>query len=244
MKFVLFTSDNYVNIVNDHAFLFNRFGGEKINVSVLGFNPPKEKLPNNFEFISMGKQSDFSKRNWADPIRPFIEEIKENYFCLTWDDLFPIGDIDHNLLNQGIELVSSNHASRVGFFFGSKIQFQTSHYFNKDFNQLDQLAEYRSSLEPAIWSKEYFLNHLKSEMSPWDYEVKNMSIMNNDNKVILNPSKKPIYPWANIFKGGSFNSKIWNDHCNKNCFGWNEFQRLDKETAQLIEKYRNIRNIR
>ena len=85
VKFFLFTSDKYVDIVADHAKLFNMMSkGREIEVTVLGFQPPTVQYPANFKFQSMGSQEDFPPKIWSEPIRKFIEGVEEKYFCYTF----------------------------------------------------------------------------------------------------------------------------------------------------------------
>ena len=241
MKFFIFTSDRYVDIIADHAKLFNMMSGDKrLEITVLGFQPPTVEYPENFKFQSMGAQSDFPPKVWSEPIRKFIEGVEEKYFCYTWDDMFPICEINFDLFDEAIELVESGQAKRVGFFFGSDKQYRTSEPYNKNFNKLSQIAPYRSAVEPGVWNKEYFLKHLHENMTPWDYEVKNMPAMTNDGAVQLTPRHTPIYGWVNMFRQGKFNDVMWNNYVSSPTghFAWNTFQMLTPEVASIVETYK------
>ena len=239
MKFFLWTSDKYTSIVADHAKLFNKFGGSETEVTVLGFNQPTVKYPDNFVFESMGSQDDFPGRVWSEPFRPFIEAVEEKYFCFTFDDMFPICQIDFDLWDEATQLVETDQASRVGFFFGSDKQYRTSEPFNENFNKLSQFAEYRSGLEPGVWNKEYFLKHMHHNMTPWDYEVKNMPAMTNDGAVMLCPRTKPIFGWVNMFRQGKFNDVMWNNYKTSPTghFAWNTHQQLTPDVAKVVGSY-------
>ena len=231
-----------MNIVNDHALLLNKFCSTPMDIEVLGFKEPNVSYPLNYKFYSMGKQENFPNKNWADPIRPFIESVKEDYFSFWWDDLFPIRPMRQDLLEEAINLVDSGKAQKVHFFMGSKAQYMTSLPYNDNFNILQQTAEYRSAVAPGIWSKEYFLRHLSPKMSPWDYEIKNMPKTTNDSATILVPKSEPIMGWVNMFRNGKFNNWMWNNYNTSSTghFAWNKFQQLTPEVAAIVAKYKDL----
>ena len=240
MKTFLWTCDQYVDIVANHAKLHNMMGGKDIEVTVLGFKEPTVEYPSNYVFQSMGNQDDFQKGCWSEPIRPFIEEIEEDYFGGGWwDDNFPVCSFDMKLYNEAIELVKSKKVQKIHFFFGSDKQYALSEKYNDNFNALSQTAQYRTGLVPGIWSKEYFLKYLGQDMSPWDYEVKNMEATINDGATILVPRHTPIVGWVNMFRHGKFNDAMWNNYLKSPTghFAWNEFQKLTPEVAEIVGSY-------
>jgi hypothetical protein len=242
MKTFLFTSDRYVNIVADHAQLMNKFTQENQQITVLGFSEPTASYPENYNFVSMGNQDDFPKQCWSEPIRPFIEAIDENYFIMWWDDTFPIAQVDADLFDEAVNLVKSGEAQKVHFFWGSDKQNAACTEFNENFKKLSQTAEYRSALVPGVWNKEYFLKHLHKNFTPWDYEVRNMPDTTCDGANILIAKNKPIAPWVNMFRQGSFNDSMWKNYNDSptNCFAWNEFQTLTPDVAKIVGKYEGI----
>tara|TARA_R110000824_G_scaffold39834_12_gene120019 strand:- start:1427 stop:2185 length:759 start_codon:yes stop_codon:yes gene_type:complete len=233
------TSNKYTDILQDHAVLYNRFCKIPMTLEVLGFDPPTEPYPSNYEFVSMGKQEDFPNKNWADPIRPVIEGVEENYFGFWWDDFFPIGEMQEDLLEEAVNLVKDGKAEKVHFFFGSRAQYHSSKTFNENFNVLTQTAEYRSALATGIWDKEYFLKNLQPGMTCWDYEVKNFLSTTNDGATILIPKRRPIMPWVNMFRQGNFNTVMWEKYKNSPTghFAWNKFQTLTPEVAEVVQQY-------
>ena len=71
----------------------------------------------------------------------------------------------------------------------------------------DQNAEYRSSLQAAIWRKDYFLSLLKPNRNPWAFELIGMHERKNDGKLILgikHPHSGPV-SYANVYTKGKVN---------------------------------------
>ena len=59
MKILVTTSDQHLHLLTPYAILFNRYWPNQ-NVTILGFDDSNiPELPDNFNFVSLGKQSDF-----------------------------------------------------------------------------------------------------------------------------------------------------------------------------------------
>ena len=50
------TSNKYIHLIKPFQYLFNKFWSDKQKVTVMGYEEPKFKLEDNFDFISLGKQ--------------------------------------------------------------------------------------------------------------------------------------------------------------------------------------------
>lgn len=239
MKRFVCTSDKYVDIVADHALLYNKFSTVVREFDVLGFKPPTVKYPENYTFVSMGNQDDFPNKDWATPITPFINAVEERLFEIWWDDLFPIRPLREDLYEEAADLVESGKAQKIHFFMGSKEQYFSCKPYNDNFMILSQTAEYRSGLPPAFWDKEYFLKNLVAGMTPWEYEIHNQPKMVNDGAVILIPKGEPIVGWVNVFRQGKFNDWMWNNYKNSPTghFAWNKFQKLTPDVAEIVGSY-------
>jgi hypothetical protein len=243
MRYLLFTSDRYVDLVAEQAILNNKFSSVKREVEVLGFNPPTVEYPSNYKFISLGKQEDFPGKNWSDPIREYIEGIEEEGFLLHWDDLFAIGPTREELLDEAIQLVLEGKAQKVHFFMGARDQYMQAGSYNENFIEMSQDATYRTGLAPGVWSKDYFLKYLKPGMTSWDYEVNNMKLAMYDGATILLPKSEPISPWINMYVKGEFNYKHLEQMMESKSgrhFGWNKFQVLEEKEYKMFLKHRGI----
>jgi len=244
MRYVLFTSDKYVNLVAEQGRLWNKFTTRRFEVEVLGFAPPTVAYPDNYHFVSLGDQSDYPNKNWADPIRPIIEGIEENYFVLHWDDLFPIGSLNEELFDEAVDLVSSRAAQKCTFFFGARNQYLSSLRYNNNFVELKQDIDYRVGLTPGIWSKDYFLKYLNPGDTSWDYEIRGSQSARNDGATLLLPRKQPISPYINMYDKGVFHYKHLNQMKSSKTgrnYGWNKFQKLEDEEYEMFLKHEKIK---
>ena len=242
MKFLYATCNEMIDLLPGYCKLFNKYWGLEQEVDVLGFDPPSFDLPKNFKFVSLGKQEDYPNKVWTDPILPIIKNLKEEYFVLALADLFPINYVRKDLVEKGIRLIKEEKVQKIAFFKGSEKQNSACLPFDEDFIVLGQHAEYRSALEPGLWSKQHFLKYAERGMTAWDYEIKNMRRSTCDGAVILFARDKPIFPWVNVLVKGRFNYKIW-DQIQKTAalhWSWSCWHKLNSEDIQIYERYKDL----
>ena len=72
------TSNKYIHLIKPFQYLFNKFWSGKQNVTILGYEEPKFKLEDNFDFISLGKQTTID--DWCIDLKNFFESIDDDYF--------------------------------------------------------------------------------------------------------------------------------------------------------------------
>ena len=206
------TCNQYVHIIKNYAALFNKYWGEHQKAVVLGFKSPKEKLPKNFEFISLGDQEDFG-RAWTDPLIPFFDSIDDEYFMFNLDDSFLIDYVDDAKVARMESFVEGGYAVKAMLHSHLNAKYGRQYENQKDIILLDQDAPYRTSIHPAIWTKKYFMKFLKPGFTIWDFELKNMPESKIDgevivsynfpnvNQVLINPTNH-IFNMVNVYRRG------------------------------------------
>ena len=242
MSFVVFTSDGYVDLVHGFAYFFNKYWDSKQKVNVLGFKPPKNKLPSNFEFISAGNQSDFSKKDFCGPFRPIIEELPGTTITYFIEDTFIIAPVRTQLYEAAKKQILNNEAEKVELFWGGKPQYSVTRPWpkNNNFREYPQNARYRCNISPAVINKEYFLHYFVDGYSLQEYEVKNFLKSRHDGATIL-IGEEPIAPWYNVIRDGTFNLKDWKhvEESEDNSFAWNKYQKIACEDFEMMLEYKD-----
>ena len=71
------TSNKYIHLIKPFQYLFNKFWSDKQKVTILGYEEPKFKLEDNFNFISLGKQTTIN--DWCSDLSNFLESIDDDY---------------------------------------------------------------------------------------------------------------------------------------------------------------------
>ncbi len=206
MRIFVSTSDNYLHLLKKHSYFFNKHWHPDQKVDVLCYKVPDFELPPNYNIISLGSKSGSS---WTDPIREFITSIPEDHFVFLLEDLFIIQKVEFDLLGRMCREIRHNQASKA--VLERQYHWRMEPFFiNSDFMVIDQNAEYRMTLKPAIWRKEYFLKYLKPGYSIWDFETKNPEAK-NDGAFILQSRGGDVLRTADAMKRGhrADNLHVW-----------------------------------
>ena len=183
MKILPPPSNQQLRLLEPHATLFNRYWPEQ-QVTILGFDTTNlPRLPDNFEYVSLGRQDDFG-RYWTDPLIPYVKGLDEDCFVLMMGDFLLTDYVEiekFKLLENEIKYGDADKA-----ILDTHLSAYTVPY-KPGIRELRQEAPYRTTLHPAIWRKEYFLKFLKPGLTAWQFEAHNMPESQHDNARILLP---------------------------------------------------------
>jgi len=174
MKVYVGTSDKYIHLIEIYQFLFNKFWGNGYEVVVLGYQEPQFKLDDNFTFHSLGVSRN-NPSEWGTDLKRYFEGIDDKFFIFMLEDMFPANPVNFDLLNDIINYLDDN----IGRFNITNTHDRCRYLDTVEDGKLNgytllkctPTSNYRISTIPSIWNRQYFLRYLKSEMSPWEFEV-------------------------------------------------------------------------
>lgn len=213
MRTFLSTCDEYIHLLQYFPYFWEKHWGKPETITVLGFDPPNFRLPDNFNFVSLGREDDFrfpsnpSKWSWSDALLPFFKSISDPYFLYLWDEQFPCTTANHTIISRMETAIAEDRAQTAYLAFqechrpGHKI-------FDSDVVEISQRAPYRTSIHTSIWRTERFLRYLRPGMTAWDFEQKNMVESMSDGDVVIEsaPEKHGMYVF-DIYRAGIYNDK-------------------------------------
>ena len=233
MKILVTTSNKYISLLSPYSVLFNKYWPDQ-QVVFLGYdNPNVPKLPNNFSYVSLGQQP--KTADWTTPIIPYINSLKDDYFVITVEDNMLCGHVDTHkveVLEKEIRLGNASKAMLDSHLNWNPRFFGRTHPYKEGMLKLDQRAQYRTSLSPAIWRKEYFLRYCKPNMTCWDFEIKNMPESQHDEAIIISLDQDEwLFKHMNVYIKGSpaprFDQKLV----------WGSISGVSKEDILFIYKH-------
>lgn len=246
MKVFVTTSDWYNPLVPAFAWLFNRFWSDSQEVVILCYTPPACELPGNFSVHSLGDPTEFGNHQpewspgsrgrrfgepyptpkWSDSLKRWIDRVEDEVFILLQIDYF----IHRNVNHRQIEILQKYlpHPDVVKIDLSADRYHNPHHHFASEdgFEVLvsDQKSRYRSSLQAAIWKRDYLAGLLKPGRSPWDFEKAAMYEQMDDGGLILGvaqPELGPV-PYLNVYGGGHTN--------------WEQLSKLDGEILEELRE--------
>ena len=203
------TSNKYIHLIKPFQYLFNKFWSDKQKVTVLGYEEPKFKLEDNFDFISLGKQTTID--DWCIDLKNFFESIDDDYFIHAVEDQFIIKPVNVDMISKLVGMMDEN-IGRIALETAAQTKPHTEIYKDDDMCiiELDQFAQYRLSVVHSIWNRKYMLKYLQPDMNPWQFELDGSEKAKNDGYRILGTKyHHPIYCCHSV-RRGDFNNLDFN----------------------------------
>jgi hypothetical protein len=230
MKILVSTSDKYSHLLVPYTTLFNKYWPGQ-EVTFLGYDDSSlPKLPDNFNFVSLGKQDNSS---WSSPLIPYIDSLEDEHFIFTMEDMVLVDHVDVEKMKLLENEIISGNAEKV--ILETCLNIYSTEY-KPGIAQIKPDAPYRTTLIPCIWKKDYFLKYLKPNFSAWDFEIENMLESKKDGANIISPSgwiENNVFKTANVYKKGHPFPRF--NRGEK--FPWGCVTGIKKEDILLIYKY-------
>jgi hypothetical protein len=220
LKVYVTTSDYYNHLIPGFAYLFNKYWSPNQEVTFLCYTKPSYSLPDNFSMLSLGPPESFgnevpewaeSRRayptpKWTDSLRPIFERMADEHFILLQIDYFINRPVELNKIELLKSFLSRRDVAKIDLAL-DRVRYLHKPYAMHGKTQIivsDQNADYRSSLQAAIWRTDYFLRLLKPNRSPWDFELMGMYELKNDGKLILGIKQPGVGPvsYVNLYARG------------------------------------------
>lgn len=143
----------------------------------------KEYVPEGWKYVNNGEDISFSKS-----LMSYLENIEEEYFILMLDDFVILEEVDNAKIEKAFEFIKANNGVYLRLTPNPKGDLK----IDKDFSKIDvkSYVPYVTSLQMAIWKKEFLMKLLSYDFSPWEFEVKagktKESLSNSDGFYVTN----------------------------------------------------------
>lgn len=175
LPILLLTSDKYSHVVPAFAHLFNKYWGKEYPVTVCGFTDPKQDLPENFSFYSIGDFSQYPVERWSDALIRLLNDTPHEVFALMLEDYWltrPVNtravDILYDYAKQFHFVLKIDLCADRLYAAGSE-DYDTVSYL--DLVRSDPKSQYHMSLLTGIWRRENLLKFLVPGETPWEVEI-------------------------------------------------------------------------
>jgi hypothetical protein len=152
---------------------------------ILGANGENKKnfVPASWRYINNGKDISFSKS-----LLSYLESIDDEYFILMLDDFMILEKVDIKLIEKAFEFIKDSNGVYLRLTPNPKGNIK----IDDDFSKIDVKSNvpYITSLQMAIWRKDFLIQLLSYDFSPWEFEIKagktKESILNSDGFYVTN----------------------------------------------------------
>ena len=190
------TSDNYHHALKVFCYTFNKFWGEDWNVTVLGYSTPKFDLPNNFSFESLGVQT--GPKDWSNDLRKYFSQVNDEYFIYIMEDQFLTRNVNFDILKVLLKLKEEKDIVRIDLTDDMVVNHSGIYKGAEPYRvvdgvnvvKLDIRSEYKINTQASIWPTAKFLEYLKPNFTPWEFEYINSEHVQNDDVLVLGTLKE------------------------------------------------------
>lgn len=194
LKIVVPTCDKYMHLIEGYIYTLDKYWENHGDVILLGYKEPQFELKSHTEFISLGV--DKGAQVWSNGLIDFFKDFDEEFFIFMNDDALLTDYVNDATIEYFYQMMLKNNKIGKASLYGSLgdnpkyyVPLQDNNYSN--LISINQNADYRTSLQPAIWRTDLFRKWLRPNISPWDFEL---SHFKNDGIIILSTNKyQPLY---------------------------------------------------
>jgi len=214
LKILIPTCDKYIHTIEGLSRTLKNYLNLKNKIILIGYSEPNFELPENWEFISFG--TDGGVKSWSNDLLKFFESFDDEYFIYMIDDTLMTRPANIEKIKLGFDYMLNNTEVKKVFLQGS-LAYEAGvgvlqstvltpiDELNGEFHDVNQISNYRTSLQTAIWNRDYFLSLLKPNHSPWDFELQH--IKNDGVRILTTTNNHPIM-FSHIYIKGALNN-LW-----------------------------------
>jgi hypothetical protein len=194
MRVYVATCDKYDHLMPGFAYLFNKYWGAEQQVDVLGFRSPPIALPKNFKFHSM---QPVETKAWTTNLGTFLRTQSDPYFTFLLDDYWLTQPVD---MNRVAVMEDEVKTGAVKGDLSTNTAYFQHHLYRNGLVLATRSAQYRTSTQPCIWSRDFMLDLMVPGLNPWQFELQhNPAARRGD---IVGPTEQ-IYEFANMYYKGA-----------------------------------------
>lgn len=179
-RLVISTCDKYIHALRPFAWLMQKYWPNPPDVVVLGFTPPNFKLPDNFEFVSVGRMADYPVKKWSNQLIDGLNMIPDEVFIFMLEDMWITRRVDTRVVQMAYDyMVQFEYVARLDLTGDRWNAFDENGKRPGLHGKLGHVnlvtsnpdGQYHMSTMPAFWRKKHLLRVLVPNESPWQVEL-------------------------------------------------------------------------
>ena len=207
------TCNKYMRTLRGFAYLFNKYWYHEQPVTILGFDPPSFDLPNNFSFLSLGRDEDYPVNRWSDALLEFLHHpLTPKYFVMFLEDYWIKSSVNIRVVARAIDYCESRGDVL-------KLDLAEDRKFSKDVIPLNKLldidllmsnpeSQYHMSLYIGAWFRDKMKRVIVPGETPWQVELEGTNRLRAiPNLTVIGTGNNPV-PITLAHRNG--NSHIFN----------------------------------
>jgi hypothetical protein len=207
---VVLTSNNYLRCLPPFAYLFNQFWGKEQAVKVVRYEIRPHNLPANFTNYAIGKQEDYT---WSSGLIKYLKDHEGELILLMLEDYFLDGRVNIDEVKRAWDCIT--HFPEVAKIDLTNDRLKVPHSrWDDRFIQSAPDAPFQTSLQAAIWRKDFLLRFLDPDENPWQFERRGTKRVITAREAgtfdgLILGFKQPPMSYVNAVGGEGQNSDKW-----------------------------------
>lgn len=177
--------------------IFNKYWPDQKCVYLCYDKVPDIEMPPNFSKVYIGSANNY--KDWTSPLISFMQDVDTPYFVIAGEDMFPTSDTNMSELPMLVNEIRSGQVDKVILEAAPDVMSYTDPY-KPGMRKLRQDIRFRYTLQPSIWTKEYFLRHIRPGWTIWDYEKCKQAV--NDGATIITLEAYNMLFTLELYRGG------------------------------------------
>lgn len=169
VRIIVPTSNDYVHALPGFAYLINKHWPNQ-SATVLRYDVRPPKLPGNFYAQSLGDQSDWF---WSEGLRAYVERYAPSLFILMLEDYYLKNDVNAAaVVDLWHYMIEHPEVAKIDLT-GDRMKVPHGEPFDAGGVQVvksDDTAAWQTSIQAAIWRKDFFLRFATLPETPWQFE--------------------------------------------------------------------------
>lgn len=166
LEVIVLTSNAYLRCLPPFAYLFNQFWGKEQAVKVVWYEVRPHNLPANFTNYAIGKQADYT---WSGGLIKFLKDYEGELILLMLEDYFLDGRVSTKAIQSAWDFMRTQPGIAKIDLTGDRLKVPYE-YLSELFIQTTKDAPFQTSLQAAIWRKDFLLRFLDPKENPWQFE--------------------------------------------------------------------------
>lgn len=166
LEVVVLSSNKYVHCLPAFAYLFNRFWDPGQAVKVVRYDVRPAKLPGNFSNFAVGVQEDYT---WSQGLLKYLAYHPGDLILLMLEDYFIDKSVDVETVHKAWEYMTGHTGIAKIDLTDDRLKVEHDAFDNELIVSADR-ALFQTSLQAAIWRKDYLQRFLHPDETPWQFE--------------------------------------------------------------------------
>jgi hypothetical protein len=173
LEVTVLTSNNYLRCLPPFAYLFNKFWSNQQPVKVVRYEIRPNNLPANFSNYAIGQQSDYT---WSSGLIKYLKYHNGDLALLMLEDYFIDNLVDTRAIRAAWDYMNRHPEIAKIDLSGDRLKVPHTPYVHPTLGidspaiQSAPDSPFQTSLQAAIWRKDFLLRFLNPKESPWQFE--------------------------------------------------------------------------